>query len=177
MCRTNCFPKKGDIITLSQGAISVLIIPRCVFCLSLQQTLCQGLAVLRSPTPAGLGPELRGRRWRVLGERGAEMWAHGGWSLQTLACWGPSSKPGCCIAEVPSGSARATGSPRYSPAASAVSLWSGAWSVLGPEKGGGSVCRPGTCWPRPESGTQRLPRARSSWGPPVVLETRQQRAL
>ena len=58
-----------------------------------------------------------------------------------------------------------------------VSLWSGAWPVLGPKKGRGSVCCPGTCWPHPESRTQHLPELWSSWGPPAVRETRLQRAL
>lgn len=57
MCRTNCFPKKGDIITLSQGAISVLIIRRCILLISSVSPLSRfsGLG-LKEPHTRGLGP-------------------------------------------------------------------------------------------------------------------------
>ena len=123
--------------------------------------------VLLRQAGAGEGAGAAGGSW------GREGWrcGHRGWSLQTLACWGPSGKPVRCPRVAPGLTLLWPGS------LCSVSLWSGAWPVLGPKKGRGSVCCPGTCWPRPESRTQRLPELWSSWGPPAVRETRLQRAL
>lgn len=54
MCRTKYFPKKGNIITVSQGAISVLIARRCILLISPVNCLSR-LAVLRSCTAGRAG--------------------------------------------------------------------------------------------------------------------------
>lgn len=57
MCTTNGFPKKGDIITLSQGAISVLIIRRCILLISSVSPLSR-FSGLEERSDRGLGPVL-----------------------------------------------------------------------------------------------------------------------
>ena len=90
---------------------------------------------------------------------------------------GTSGKPGSSIPEVPSGSSRAAGSPRTAlqPLLCLPLEWSLARAWPRERQG---LCRPpGTCWPRPESRTQRLPPALVQLRPPVVFEARQQGAL
>lgn len=65
MCRIKYFPKKGDIITLSQGTISVLIIQRWVLLISLVNRL-SGVSYLEELYNRGAASCSWGRQWMVL---------------------------------------------------------------------------------------------------------------